>query len=37
MGGYYKVRIGPLEPDEIQNISELLMQRKLPKPQVVYF
>lgn len=37
IGGYYKVRIGPLEPDEIQNISELLMQRKLPKPQVVYF
>ncbi len=37
IGGYFKVRIGPLDPNEINNISELLMQRNLPKPQVVYF
>ncbi|HRF87528.1 MAG TPA: septal ring lytic transglycosylase RlpA family protein [Pseudomonadales bacterium] len=37
IGGFYKVRIGPLDPAEIRNISELLMQRDLPKPQVVYF
>lgn len=37
LDGFYKVRIGPLEPDEIHNISELLVQRNLPRPQVVYF
>ena len=37
IGGFFKVRIGPLDPNEINNISELLMQRNLPKPQVVYF
>ncbi|MEZ5538828.1 MAG: septal ring lytic transglycosylase RlpA family protein [Pseudomonadales bacterium] len=37
IGGYFKVRIGPLDPSETHNISELLMQRNLPKPQVVYF
>jgi rare lipoprotein A len=37
LGGFYKVRIGPLDPNEINNISELLMQRNFARPQVVYF
>lgn len=36
--GLFKVRIGPLaDPNEIQNISELMVQNNFNKPQVVYF
>ena len=38
MGGLFKVRIGPLaDPNEVHNISELLMQNNFAKPQAVYF
>lgn len=37
IGGFYKVRIGPLDPSEINNISELMVQRNFARPQVVYF
>lgn len=36
--GLFKVRIGPLaDPNEVQNISELMVQNNFNKPQVVYF
>jgi rare lipoprotein A len=36
--GFFKVRIGPLaDPNEVQNISELLVQNNFAKPQLVYF
>jgi rare lipoprotein A len=36
--GLFKVRIGPLaDPNEIQNISDLMVQNNFNKPQVVHF
>lgn len=36
--GFFKVRIGPLEDmNDVQNISDLLVQNNFPRPQVVYF
>lgn len=36
--GYFKVRIGPLEDiNDVQNISDLLVQNNFARPQVVYF
>lgn len=38
MQGYFKVRIGPLEDmNDVQNISDLLVQNNFARPQVVYF
>ncbi len=36
--GFFKVRIGPLaDPNEVHNVTELLVQNNFAKPQVVYF
>lgn len=36
--GFFKVRIGPLsDPNEVHNITELLVQNHFARPQVVYF
>lgn len=36
--GFFKVRIGPLaDPNEVRNITDLLVQNNFAKPQVVYF
>lgn len=38
MQGFFKVRIGPLaDPNEVHNVTELLVQNNFAKPQVVYF
>ena len=38
LDGLFKVRIGPLaDPNEVHNVSELLLQNDFAKPQVVYF
>jgi rare lipoprotein A len=38
LDGLFKVRIGPLaDPNEVHNISELMLQNNFAKPQVVYF
>ncbi len=36
--GYFKVRIGPLEDmNDVQNISDLLVQHNFARPQMVFF
>lgn len=38
LDGLFKVRIGPLaDPNEVRNVSELLLQKNFAKPQPVYF
>ena len=38
MDGYFKVRIGPIDDmNDAQNVSDLLVQHRFPRPQVVYF